>query len=341
MQIRQRFTIVLGALILVSLLVLPATAEDSPHHTWGNYHWASTNITIGNSLSAEWVGYLTTTRDEWNDPAFGTRTGVQQWTDGHIVTLSVIPGSTRSAKTCKPVAGRIEVCNYPYGRNKWLGITQIWTSGDHITQATSKLNDTYYADPRSGYNTPAERLSVICHELAHGFGLDHWDEDHDNVNTGSCMDYSNYAAGGPYGGFNYGPSDEHPHYLDFQDLQWLYGTYHAAEQATAGATLTGAATAAEAEVGDDPSEWGEVIARDDKGRPHLYRKNLGQGQKLFTFVTHADETRGPRADAGQTDDGTADTGIVDDGKKDGGKKHKKNAKRKGHGQKRDQGKHRQ
>jgi hypothetical protein len=339
-QLRQRFTAVLGTLIVLGLLGYPATAQDSPHHTWGNYHWAAKDIKIGNNLSGVWNngvfpeqrGYLAETVKDWNDPAYGTRLGElgERWPTP-VITLGVAQGSASRAKTCKPVAGRIEVCNYTYGKNKWLGITQIWTSGDHITQATSKLNDTYYADPRSGYSTVAERLSVICHELAHGFGLDHWDEDHDNVNTGSCMDYSNHAAGGQINGrgFNYGPSDEHPHYLDFQDLEWLYGSYHSSEQSSTSSSSIGAATTAEAEVADDPSEWGEVIKRDDKGRPHLYRKNLGEGKKLFTFVTHADETRGPQTDVGQTNDGTANTGTADDGKKDDGKKHKKNSKRKG------------
>ena len=316
MKMRQRFTAVLGMLIVLGLVVIPATAEVSPHHTWGNYHWEANQIKIGNNLSPMWQGHLSTTRGEWN-------------AGGIITLLDPILGSTTRSKTCKPIVGRIEVCNYTYGRNKWLGITQIWTNGDHITQATSKLNDSYYADPRSGYNTPAEQLSVICHELAHGFGLDHWDEDHDNVNTGSCMDYSNYAAGGVYAGdgFNYGPSDEHPHSLDFQDLNYLYNTHHAAEQSTTGAASTGAAAAAQAETGDDPSEWGEVIERDDKGRPHLYRKNLGKGQKLFTFVTHVDESRGRQADAVRANDVTADTSVSEDGKKDESK-HGKDKQRK-------------
>ena len=52
-----------------------------------------------------------------------------------------------------PTAGRMEVCNGSYGSTGWLGIAQIWlTSGSHITQATTKLNDTYFDTP--AYNTP-------------------------------------------------------------------------------------------------------------------------------------------------------------------------------------------
>jgi hypothetical protein len=335
-QIPHRAMGSLAVLIILGLLVIPAAAQTaemppSPHHTWDNFHWATTPIQIGNNLSGEWTNgvypeqrdYLEETIKDWNDPAYGTRFGTQWSTP--VITLVAKPGSTRSAKTCKPVAGRIEVCNYAYGKKNWLGITYIWTSGDHITQATSKLNDSYYADPTSGYNTPAERLSVICHELAHGFGLDHWDEDTENVNTGSCMDYSNNAAGGGA----WGPSDEHPHYLDFQDLDYLYKTYHDAEPSSRGAESTTATAAMEADPGEDPSAWGEVIARDDKGRPHKYRKNLGQGKKLYTFVLYTDEAPGPQADAGQTSDGAVDDAAADTDKKDKGKKSGKAKKGKG------------
>jgi len=37
--------------------------------------------------------------------------------------------------------------------------------------------------------------------------------------------------------------------------------------------------------GDDPSQWGQLVRKN--GRLALYEKDLGAGQKLFTFVIFA------------------------------------------------------
>ena len=112
----------------------------------------------------------------------------------------------RSKGNCKPTVGRIEVCNGNYGNNGWLGIAQIWiTGGVHITQATTKLNDTYFNTPT--YNTPAWRQLVVCQEVGHNFGLGHQDENFDNVNLNTCMDYTSDPA-----------SNQHPNNHDYWQL---------------------------------------------------------------------------------------------------------------------------
>ena len=63
----------------------------------------------------------------------------------------------------------------------------------HITQAITKLNDTYFNT--AAYNTPAWRRLVTCQEIAHNFGLDHQDEAFDNPNLGLCMDYTSDPGG--------------------------------------------------------------------------------------------------------------------------------------------------
>ena len=84
--------------------------------------------------------------------------------------------------SCLPTAGRIEVCNAAYGTNGWLGIAQIWvSSGSHITQATTRVNDTYFN--QAFYNTSAWRQMVMCQEIAHDFGLDHQDENFNNTES--------------------------------------------------------------------------------------------------------------------------------------------------------------
>jgi hypothetical protein len=47
----------------------------------------------------------------------------------------------------KPPDGRVEVRNGNYGFNGWLGLTQIWVSGDQIVKAVAKLNDSYHDLP--------------------------------------------------------------------------------------------------------------------------------------------------------------------------------------------------
>ena len=105
-----------------------------------------------------------------------------------MLDLRLVAG--RAKGNCKATAGRVEVCNSTYGNNGWLGIASISiTGGTHITQGTVKLNDTYFNTAQ--YNTPAWRNLVTCQEVGHTFGLDHQDENFNNPNLGTCMDYTN------------------------------------------------------------------------------------------------------------------------------------------------------
>ena len=69
---------------------------------------------------------------------------------------------------CSPIAGQILVCNDSL-RPDAAGSASptIWLiNGDHISQATTKLNDTYYQHGRNTY-TPAWREFVACQEIGH------------------------------------------------------------------------------------------------------------------------------------------------------------------------------
>lgn len=52
----------------------------------------------------------------------------------------------------------------------------------------------------------------MCHELGHGFGLPHWDEDFFNRNMGNCMDYTSNPR-----------SNRKPDRSNFEFLAELYG----------------------------------------------------------------------------------------------------------------------
>ena len=190
------------ALVGVGLASLALIGTALANHSWGGYHWSrSTNplvLSVGDNVDSRWDAYL--------DGA------IADWSASEVLNLNKTPGGTNPA-SCGPTAGRIEVCNGSYGSTGWLGIAQIWlTSGSHITQATTKLNDTYFDTP--AYNTPPWRSLVACQEIAHDFGLDHQDENFNNPNLGTCMDYTSNPLGPP--------SNEHPNQHDYDELLTIY-----------------------------------------------------------------------------------------------------------------------
>lgn len=249
--------------VAIAMLGIVASASTLfASHSWGTYHWARTanpfTLKTGDNVDAKWDAYL----DE----------AVSDWSLSNVLDLQKVAGGT-NPKNCRPRSGRIEVCNSKYGNTGWLGIAQIWASGNHITQAVSKLNDTYFNTAK--YNTPAWRRLVMCQEIAHDFGLDHQDETFDNTNLGSCMDYTSNPAGPP--------SNEHPNAHDFAQLETIYG--HVDATTTIGqSTSRGAATPLQFDRG----QFGKLIRSTNGGRTELYELNLGGREKVFTHVIWAD-----------------------------------------------------
>ncbi|HXG75233.1 MAG TPA: hypothetical protein VNJ53_01555 [Gaiellaceae bacterium] len=202
----MRKALTLTALAVAAVAIVGTALAN---HSWGSYHWTRTSsevtLAVGDNVSSSWDSYLNGAIADWNPST--------------VVELSKVSGGT-SPSSCQPTAGRIEACNAAYGNTGWLGIAQIWVSGGHITQATTKVNDTYFAT--ATYNTPAWRALVMCQELAHDFGLDHQDENFSNANLGSCMDYTNDPDGGAGGASSSDPSNEHPNAHDFEQLLAIY-----------------------------------------------------------------------------------------------------------------------
>jgi hypothetical protein len=246
--------------LLAALIVLFAfTAVSDASHSWGKYHWARTTqsftLLTGDNVNASWDSYLNEAIADWNL--------------SNMLDLSKVAGNAGS--NCAPTLGRIEVCNAAYGNNGWLGLAQIWTSrGTHIAQALAKMNDTYFNT--ATYDTPAWRRLVMCQEVAHDFGLDHQDENFDNPNLGSCMDYTSDPDGPP--------SNEHPNAHDYQQLETIYG--HVDRFTTVG---TSAQTSGDL---NHPSSWGRLVHSNANGRVQIYQRELGNGERLITHVFWAD-----------------------------------------------------
>jgi hypothetical protein len=271
MKIRSLFAF----LCVASLCFVAANREVLANHSWGGYHWAGGSlraINVGDNVSGAWDAYLTEAIDDWNHP------GTFGWNDAPVIYLQPSGGGT-NPKNCRPTAGRIEVCNSSYGKTNWLGIATVWINGGHITQATTKLNDTYFNT--ATYNTPAWRRLVTCQEVAHDFGLGHQDENFDNANKGSCMDYTSDPSGASKGQL----SNEHPNYHDFQQLDQIYNHVE-----SAGA---GAPTATQG-AGNAPSEWGRLVHSNSNGRVQVYERNLGNAGIMITHVFWADPVNDAR-----------------------------------------------
>ncbi len=266
----------IGAFLGAAALALPFLFVGSPqpaeaNHAWGSYHWARTSnpftLKVGDNVSSAWDAYL----DE----------AIADWTASSVLNLTKDAGAGRP-RSCRPQSGRIEVCNASYGNNGWLGLAQIWISGNHITQAVAKMNDTYFNT--ATYNTPAWRRLVMCQEIGHDFGLGHQDENFDNPNLGSCSDYSRDPDGPP--------SNEHPNQHDYDQLVLIYTHLDSSNSFSQG-TSSGPGPGQGQDGGNNPSEWGTPVRHDRHGTPILYRKGLGGNDQQFTWVFWAGQRGNP------------------------------------------------
>jgi hypothetical protein len=194
---QRRFILTLGVLALTASVFASSAAAN---HSWGGYHWARTSnpftVKLGNNLSSVWTGILGTTSSDWSKST--------------VLDTTIVAGNS-AQRRCKPTPGQDEICNDTYGNNGWLGVAQIWLARGslHITQGTVKVNDTYFNTPT--YNSTAWRNLVMCQEVGHTFGLDHQDENFNNPNLGTCMDYTNDPS-----------TNQHPNQHDYDELVTIY-----------------------------------------------------------------------------------------------------------------------
>jgi hypothetical protein len=245
---------------LVAIAAIPAITMAN--HSWGGYHWARTSnpftLKIGDNVSTAWDSYLNTT--------------ISDWTASSVLNLTKVAG-TVNPRTCKATAGMVQVCNNTYGNNGWLGIAGISiTGGTHITQAYVKLNDSYFNTAQ--YNTPAWRNMVSCQEVGHTFGLDHQDEDFNNANLGSCMDYTSNPG-----------TNQHPNAHDFAQLESIYS--HLDSTTTVGAALPATTPPAMRNlVLNGVEQWGPVVkvVKNGRGLATYHEQDFGNGNKVITHV---------------------------------------------------------
>jgi hypothetical protein len=267
-----RHRLPIGFLVL-SLAILVFPMSITAHHRWARYHWQRAvnplTLVVSENLSSGWVTYFNQAVNDWNAST--------------VLSLSTASG-TKDPVSCFPTLGRIEVCNAAYGNNGWLGLAQIWTtSGSHIAQAITKVNDTYFNTAQ--YNTSAWRRLVMCQEVGHDFGLDHQDEIFDNTNLGTCMDYTNDPDGTIYGQL----SNVSPNAHDYEELLNIYkhldGTGGGGGGRGQGASGAMPPQAALHVPDNDQRSWGRLVA--SNGRVAHFVLDLGGGNQIHTFVIFA------------------------------------------------------
>ncbi len=241
--------------IALVLAVVALQSSPSANHSWNGYHWARTAnpflILAGNNLSPEW------------QPIFST--SLTDWSKSTVLDMTAVAGGAKS-RNCRPTSGQIEVCDSTYGNTGWLGVAQIWISGTHIAQGTVKLNDTYFHTAQ--YNTTAWRNLVSCQEIGHTLGLDHQDENFNNPNLNTCMDYTNDPS-----------SNQHPNSHDYDELVTIYSHLDSSSSVSSPAA-TGANV-------DNPSEWGQLMKTSRGGRLQVFERDFGNNQHIVTFVIWA------------------------------------------------------
>jgi hypothetical protein len=112
--------------------------------------------------------------------------------------------------SCQPESGVMKVCNGNFGETGWLGINELVmrSSNGIILNSVAKMNE-YYLLNADQY----ERQYTMCHEIGHGFGLPHTDENFQNADLGNCLDYTLTPR-----------NNLHPDQGNYQRLQSLYGT---------------------------------------------------------------------------------------------------------------------
>lgn len=284
MTIRSRL---LAAVAIAILAAGPAVAE----HQWGSYHWSKSGdkvvLNVRTAMNSQWNISYNKALADWN-----------QSTVLELVDKGAASGV--NTKKCNPIAGEILVCSDTYGFRGWLGVATIWLSGDHISQGTTQLNDSYYG--LSTYDTPAWRSLVMCQEIGHDFGLDHQDEGFGPPNLGTCMDYTDDPTGS--GAFLRANTSPNTH--DYEQLVIMYTHNHDGGGGGGGGggncnprspKCNGQDAFTFREVGAPPrssensdtpgqsiAEWGRAIGYDGRGRPDRFLMDLGNGRRKLTHV---------------------------------------------------------
>jgi hypothetical protein len=107
---------------------------------------------------------------------------------------------------------------------------------------------------------------VTCQEVGHDFGLDHQDENFNNVNLGTCMDYTNNPS-----------TNQHPNSHDYDELVIIYSHLDSTTTISAIDVVAKSLSRPQTmgEIMADAGQWGMPIRFDREGRPNVFMLPIG------------------------------------------------------------------
>lgn len=159
------------------------------------------DLHVINNLEEKWQPFFERSIEDWDngDPdvlTFNVRKPV--WHD---------PG-------CEPRNGVLKVCSGDYGETDWIGVNHAVIHSNFILSSVAIMND-FHLDAMSD----AAKQNTMCHEIGHGLGLGHWDEDFYNRDLGNCMDYTKKPE-----------NNQAPDRSNFLFLEQMYGNTQGTSQ---------------------------------------------------------------------------------------------------------------
>ena len=168
-------------------------ANDGDGPRWDKDGDGPLQLEVVNALEPEWDEEFNLSVSEWDA------------SDAMILTTTNVDHDS----DCSPIRGKLKVCNGNYGNTNWYGLNSLMLNRDQtrIFSSAALINDSLL-----DLNSQERRQYTMCHEIGHGFGLPHTDEDFYNKNLGNCMDYTQYP------GTNQSPDES-----NYQLLERLYG----------------------------------------------------------------------------------------------------------------------
>ncbi|KAL7501682.1 hypothetical protein ACHAWT_009551 [Skeletonema menzelii] len=133
------------------------------------------HLTLVNSLADSWQKEF--------------EAAVADWSESDALTLEVevlpVDEAWPNEKKCARQSGKQVVCDGNFGETGWVGINENEVQNGRIISSVAKMNLFYLRNANFFH-----RRFTMCHELGHGFGLAHTDENPYNKNLGNCLDYT-------------------------------------------------------------------------------------------------------------------------------------------------------
>jgi hypothetical protein len=108
---------------------------------------------------------------------------IAEWDDGNPDVLTLSTETIDPEYNCRAedqVDDVMKVCNGDYGDNGWRGLNTCIIMSGTIVSSVAQMNEFYLQDAIDEW-----KQYTMCHEIGHGFGLPHTDEEFWNRDLGN------------------------------------------------------------------------------------------------------------------------------------------------------------